>query len=64
MMSSRAGSGNFLYFLLFLRFSKIYVSSQILQNYIITAMWYGVWVKTRYHTAFAAAGNIAPPNDV
>jgi hypothetical protein len=28
------------------------VSSQILQNYTITAMWYGVWAKMPYHTTF------------
>jgi hypothetical protein len=38
-------------FLFFLDFTKIFISFQILQNYTITAIWYGVWAQTPYHTA-------------
>jgi hypothetical protein len=48
--SSSEGIFNYLeYFLFFFDFSKIHVSSQILQNYTITGMRYGVWAQTPYH---------------
>jgi hypothetical protein len=36
----------FYFYIFFFDFSKIHVSSQILQNYTITAMWYDGWAQT------------------
>jgi hypothetical protein len=39
----------FILYLFFFDFKKIHVPSQILQNYTIVAICYGVWAQTLYH---------------